>query len=509
MYFCYRLSGILLLIVLGCTLSAGAQQPGNASPCNMPVFPTLANQPNMFNEEQEDWLGDTIAAKINLEFNTITDPEGDYLQKIGDRLLAQLPASRINYRFTIIDLPENNSFGIFGGRIYVSRKIIALAQNEDELAGLLGHEIGHIITRQPSIEFTELFRDVLGVTQVGDKKDVLEKWNQLLNTILTKRLPRGDKQTNEDQLIADRIALYSMTRAGYQPSRFVDFFDRLAQTKGNKGSFWTDFFGRTSADSKRLRELLRNAAPLAQNCITSVAATSNDRFRRWQEAVIDAKFDVVKEDIPGLINKKPLKSPLRSDVRVLEFSPDGKTMLAQDDSAIYVLSNPAVTLLFTVDAPDSYRAQFSSDSRSVVFWDKEMRVEKWDIASAKRTSIHQPTSTGECIQAWLSHSGDVMACVTPSFELQLVDVNSNAPLLKDQKIHAPSKYELELAALASERGFSVSLFNMRFSSDDRYFVVGQDGSAFAYDLLTHNEIKLPHTIKQIAGGPAFAFFRNG
>ncbi len=259
----------LFLLAFDCGMVSSAQQAQNSATggsCGMPVFSSVTNEPNNLTEQQEEWLGEVLAPKIQGAFNVIPDPENDYLDKLSERILAQLPPSKIHYRFTIIDLPANDSFGIPGGRIYLSRKILALVQSEDELAGLLAHEIGHIITHQAAIDLTHAFQTVLGVSQFGDQKDVIDKWNQLLDMYATKPEKYSSKREETQQLIADRIALYAMARAGYQPSRFAEFFDRLAQTGGNRGSFWTDMFGKTSRNSKRLRELLRASTPLAQNC---------------------------------------------------------------------------------------------------------------------------------------------------------------------------------------------------------------------------------------------------
>src|SRR5215471_419792 len=157
----------LLLLVL---IQSGSSQQAN-DPCAVPSFSNVVNEPNIFNEQQEEWLGAIVSPQVEKQFNVIADPQNDYLQKLGARLLAQLPATQMHYHFTIIDLPGNDSFGLPGGHIYLSRRIIALAQSEDELAGLLGHEIGHIITHQIAIDMSRVFRAVLGITQVGDRKD--------------------------------------------------------------------------------------------------------------------------------------------------------------------------------------------------------------------------------------------------------------------------------------------------------------------------------------------------
>src|SRR5262245_20647852 len=289
--FSFRLV-LLFLLPLAALISATGQQPASSSSpsgaCAMTPFSRIVNERNIFNEQQEEWLGEILDPKIRKTFHTFNDPDSNYLQKVGDRLLAQLTPTKIHYTFTIINLPDNNSFGLAGGHIYLSRRIIALAQNEDELAGLLDHEIGHIVTRQSTIDMTRDFQRVLGVNEVGDRKDILDKWNRLLDSIATKPLKFDEKREQQEQLIADRIALYAMTRAGYQPSRFADFFDRLAQTKGNKGNFLSDLFGSTSPESKRLRELVRNALPLPPECITPLAGDPTAHFLAWQQGVAES-----------------------------------------------------------------------------------------------------------------------------------------------------------------------------------------------------------------------------
>ena len=78
-------------------------------------------------------------------------------------MLAQLPTTSRHYEFYIIDYPINNAFSLGGSKIYVTRQLIAFLQNEDELAGLLGHEIGHVVTHQVAIDVTRMFRKALNV----------------------------------------------------------------------------------------------------------------------------------------------------------------------------------------------------------------------------------------------------------------------------------------------------------------------------------------------------------
>lgn len=493
-------------------LPSSAQSGGSSEQCSLPAFGGILNDPNMLNEQQEEWLGEILAPQIDKEFKIVPDPAGDYLRTIADRLLSHLPESRIHYTFTIIDLPDNNAFGVPGGHIYISRRIITLAQNEDELAGLLGHEIGHIITRQPAIDLTREFQRVLGLQELGDRHDVMTQWNRLLDLWATKPDSKADqkqeaKREEEEQSIADRVALYAMARAGYQPSRYVDFYDRLAQTKGNKGSFWTDLFGRTSHDSRRLRELLRNSVPLMQGC---VAEQSNKQqtisFLEWQKAVAASEFVSAKEEIPGLLSKRALTPPLRSDLRTVHYSPDARYLLAQDESSIYLISTDPVSNVFRIDALDAYPAQFTPDSRAIVFYDKELRVQKWGI-EGKRLWVHQVALSRRCRQTALSHSGEVLACLDEQLQPVLVDVNSSSVITTGTKLSSVIRFEEIFAQIESLRAGSAALVAMRFSPTDRYFLAGHENTAFAFDLQNRSAVPLPKDVKELTS-ITFAFLSD-
>ena len=186
-----------------------------------------------------------------------------------------------------------------------------------------------------------------------------------------------------------------------------------------------DLFGRTGNDAKRLRELLRTAVPLGQSCYVPAAGNATaERFLKWQGEVIESEFAVKKEALPGLLSKQVLNPPLRSDLRQLKFSPNRKYLLAQDENSIYVMSADPVTNLFRVDAADSYAAYFTPDSQAIVFYDKELRVQKWSM-EGKRIFIRELALPIRCVETALSHSGEVLACMDEQLQPELIDVNTN------------------------------------------------------------------------------------
>jgi WD40 repeat protein len=496
------LASALLLSFSALPLAAQQAAAPAQGPCAMPVFNKIVNEPNIFSEQQEEWLGDIMDRDIRREYNVVEDPEG-YLQKLGERLLAQLPPTAVHYHFVIIDSPELNSFGVAGGRIYIHRRMIAFTQNEAELSSLLGHEIGHAVTHQVAIQVSGWLRE-LGVTKLGDRQDVINKWNLFKDNAAKIKERGGARRYRDEQLIADRVGMYAIERAGYDPADFIEFADRSLETKGKTGGFWSDFFGATSFGSKRLRELIKNSTPMPVSCIDSRIPDAA-HFAQWQQDVIASKRITAKADLPGLVRKVELQPRLRGDLYHVEFSADGKYLMAQDESSVFVLTRDPLANVFRIDAVDSHAAHFSPDSRAVVFYDKEFRVEKWDIATQKRTALHALT-VPDCYQSSLSPSGEYFACVDLSRDyevgLQIIDVNANKSVYTKKKFYTPYWSEAFSLWLARVFGQPSQILELRFSPDSRYFVAGHRTASLAYDLKSASEVHLPSRIHELL---AFTF----
>ncbi len=506
----------LLLVLLSPCCLAGQQAGGSCSP---PSF-KIEKEKNMFSEQQEAWLGEIFDAEYVITSNKVEDP-GGYLQKLGEHILSQLPPTGRKYSFYVIDYPENNAFSLGGSQIYVSRQLIAFLKNEDELAGLLGHEIGHIATHQSAIDVTRVFRKYLGASQVSDRQDIFARWNELEDLWRKKHVVYQDFEREEyEQQIADRMGLYAMMRAGYRPAELASFFDRLTENKGKKGNFFTDMFGVTSPDSKRVRLLINKATPLPPECVATLPAGPQEGFLSWQRDVIAANRVKPREQVGGTVTKTVLQPPLRGSLDYLQFSPDGKYIVAQDESTVFVLSRQPLENLFSFDAVNSeavqiktgqrdanYDAlagqavQFTPDSHYVVFYDMELRVQKWDIASKTRSSIHEVTVPGQCLRTSLASTGEVLACLKTEkddFRLLLINV-ADSSILFSRKVPPPLPPDMRDLANAPLRMFPQYFhlfFTLGFSPDARYFVLGSNNVTVAYDLETHSEISTGRAVRK-------------
>jgi predicted Zn-dependent protease len=97
---------------------------------------------------QEQELGEEESRRVADEMGLVDSPAlRAYVEQIGHRLAKHAPGGDTNYSFRIVDVQEPNAFALPGGYVYASRGLLALMNSEDELAGVMGHEIGHVAAR--------------------------------------------------------------------------------------------------------------------------------------------------------------------------------------------------------------------------------------------------------------------------------------------------------------------------------------------------------------------------
>ncbi|MGC0778452.1 MAG: M48 family metalloprotease [Candidatus Acidiferrum sp.] len=274
-----------LAVLLGGAVRA--QQPCSVTPALR--IPTAAH---IFSIQQERTLGDIEAELVESNYHAVHNEElAAHLNAIADRVLSQFPRDQARVHVILIDTPEAGSFSVAPERIYIARKMVALLRNDDELAGLLGHELGHILMHENAIIVSQLFHEVLGVNAVGDRKDISEKLRRMLDGIdrdrklLRKAAQIIERQEGIRQNEADRVALYAAAVAGFSPQAYVELFDRSAGTNGRSGSVLTDFFGATTSNLRRLREIKKTLRQLPPPC-REIAPAASAEFRTWQAAVI-------------------------------------------------------------------------------------------------------------------------------------------------------------------------------------------------------------------------------
>src|SRR5579871_598497 len=466
----------------------------------VPKIPVL----NIFDAAQEKILGDVLDAEGRSHLRIIEDDQLlEPVRIVGDRLLQAFGLPSDSTRFYLIDLPELDAFTV-PGHVYVSRQIVAALRNEDELAALLGHELGHELTHQAAIEMSVRLKAVLDVDKVGDRADITAKYHQLADQwAKNRRAFRKRKELDEEreQYIADEVSLQAALRAGYDPNAAVEFFDRVLDTKGNTGTFWSDIFGTTRPEQKRLRELVRKFSK-PPGCAPK--GPSIHDFPLWQTAVAEYVTKNRRENIPGLIFKSKLTPAFRAEAKHLQFSPDAKYVLAQDDGAIYVLTREPFTEILQIDAAAANAAQFTPDSRAIVFDNDNKRVERWDLSSRRRVSVRQLVIARGCTSSLLSPDGKYFACFEEGETLAVFDVAASTRVFEKKVNVTPSFADLLTFLLSGAHAF----ISFSFSPDSHYLLAGGGEVALALDTQSLKPAPLPGSLRSCVGSRHFAFLDN-
>src|SRR5262249_33702795 len=120
----------------------------NAQNCAPPSIVANAKSANLFSPEQETIFGELTIHNMAREIRFVRDEKLiAYVNDIGSRLTKHLPPTGLRFQFHLVEFPEANAFNIPGGHIILSRKLVAFVNNEDELAGVIAHELGHAVVR--------------------------------------------------------------------------------------------------------------------------------------------------------------------------------------------------------------------------------------------------------------------------------------------------------------------------------------------------------------------------
>ncbi len=462
----------LFVILLGVAPLAQSQD------CSPPRLIPDAKNYNIFSPEQETVLGELTYQRMSVDMRFVKDPElVAYIDRIGEKLIRHLPPTGLKFKFFIVDIPEANAFNVPGGYIFVSRKLIGFANSEAELAGVIVHELGHGAVRHVAADFSERLKRILNVTQVGDRKDITDKYNLLIERQRTKPLERRSGEAH--QLEADQVGLFAMVAAGYDPNAFATLFDRLVETKGKTGNWFADIFGSAKPEQKRLREMIKLTDHLPPQCRENRQAGAAEEFLKWQADVVSYHDSKNQDELQALLWKKSLSPKLRSDITHFAFSSDGRYFLAQDDFAITVVQREPLQVAMQIPAPEADEASFTLDGKFVVFGTESLRHEKWSLAEKRPVQIRELVVLRDCWEHAFSPDGNYLACLDYGLNLNVLDTRIGKKVFEKKEFYQLSFFEYLNWALAARLGNDVSrspFFNIEFSPDSSIVAISRSNN---------------------------------
>ncbi len=147
-----------------------------------------------------------------------------YVHRIGRSLSRVSEAPELPYVFTVLNDDKVNAFALPGGYVYITRGLLALADNEAEMAGVLAHEIGHIAARHTAQRYSRAMATNLGLNVLG-AIGILPPGSGSLISFGAQAVLQGYSRDQESE--ADMLGVRYLGRAGYDTNAMVSFFRKL------------------------------------------------------------------------------------------------------------------------------------------------------------------------------------------------------------------------------------------------------------------------------------------
>ena len=200
---------------------------------------------NSYTPQQDVQLGREAANEVRRQMPLLRDDRvHDFVEDIGDRLVDVIPDEyrqpAFQYSFDVVNLREINAFALPGGPMFLHRGMLEAAHSDGEVAGVMAHELSHVILRHGTAQATKgqkfqigaIAGQILGSIVGGTKGAVIAQGSELgLGTYFL-------KYGREYEREADLLGAQLMARAGYDPREMARMFQTIEQQGGNRGPEW-------------------------------------------------------------------------------------------------------------------------------------------------------------------------------------------------------------------------------------------------------------------------------
>ena len=224
--------------------------------------------------QQEVQMGTEYAQQINSQLPIVRDPEVQrYINVLGDSIAKLADDRSLDWQFFVVNANEVNAFAVPGGYVYVNRGLIERAQRMDQLAGVLGHEIGHV-TRRHSVQQMEKAQGAnVGVTLACVLTSVCN--NQAAGALIN---VGGSalfaKFSRDDEAEADAEGVKNVVRAGIDPRGIPEMFQILLDERNRSPGSVESWFATHPLEENRIRDTEASIAKMSPAVLQSLTKDS-------------------------------------------------------------------------------------------------------------------------------------------------------------------------------------------------------------------------------------------
>ena len=253
---------------------------------------------NFYSLEREIALGKQMAQEVEKDAKLVTDPVvSEYVNRLGQNLVRNSDA-KVPFTIKVIDSEDVNAFALPGGFFFVNTGLILKADDEAELAGVMAHEIAHVAARHGTRQATRgqliNYGSIPLIFMGGWAGFAIQQAAGVAIPLGFLKFSRGMESE------ADMLGLEYMYKAGYDPTAFVDFFEKIESLEKRKPGAVSKVF---------------STHPLTDDRVHTAQKEIQDDLKPRPEYVVDtSEFEAVKDRLAMLenrhkVNDKDLNKP--------------------------------------------------------------------------------------------------------------------------------------------------------------------------------------------------------
>jgi predicted Zn-dependent protease len=272
---------------------------------------------NFYSIEKEIALGKQMAQEVERQAKIVDDPIiAEYVNRIGQNLVRNSDA-KVPFTIKVVDAEEINAFALPGGFFFVNTGILLNADNEAEMAGVMAHEIAHVAARHGTRQATR--GDIVNYGSIP--LIFLGGWTgYAIRQGMGLAIPMGFLSFSRGfEAEADKLGLEYMYKAGYDPTSFVDFFEKVQSQEKRKPGTMSKVFSSHPPTDDRIKNAQKNIQEYLKAKPEYVLSTS--------------EFNDVKARVVSMHNRRKIDDSKDSGRPTLRRNPNGQIDANGDEKA--------------------------------------------------------------------------------------------------------------------------------------------------------------------------------